>query len=192
MKRLIPFTFLLFLAFLAHSQQTQDSLSIPQKFDYIYRTSTSYQEYKVVSKARYQALKQQVSDSLNDLKEDIRTKDLRIQSQKDSIQNISQIAATFESDYRQTLARTHSINFLGIEFHKSTYNTIVWSLIGILLILLGVFMYRFKNSHVVTTQAKNELSEVEEEFALHKKKTLEREQKLRRQLQDEINKQRGV
>ena len=41
-------------------------------------------------------------------------------------------------------------------------------------------------------KARYDLQELEEEFAVHKKKSLEREQKLRRQLQDEINKQRDV
>ena len=39
---------------------------------------------------------------------------------------------------------------------------------------------------------KNELTKVEEEFNSYKKKSLVSDQKLRRQLQDEINKQRGV
>lgn len=126
------------------------------------------------------------------MKKEISTKNKLIQSQKDSIADIKGIAQTFEADYRQTLSRTHSINFLGIEFMKSTYNLIVWSIIGIILVLLIYFIYKFQNSNVVTTQAKSELADLEEEFASHKKKSLEREQKLRRQLQDEINKQRGV
>ena len=37
----------------------------------------------------------------------------------------------------------------------------------------------------------NNLLDVEQEFEQHRKKSLEREQKLRRQLQDEVNKHRG-
>ena len=102
------------------------------------------------------------------------------------------MAEIVESDYRQMVAQKDSIKFLGIEFSKSTYNLLVWSLIGILIILLLYFIYRFKNSNVVTVKAKTDLQELEEEFAVHKKKSLDREQKLRRKLQDEINKQRGV
>ncbi len=39
---------------------------------------------------------------------------------------------------------------------------------------------------------KKKLIRVEEEFNSYKKKSLVRDQKLRRQLQDEINKQRGI
>jgi hypothetical protein len=44
---------------------------------------------------------------------------------------------------------------------------------------------------VLTKEAKANLQEAEEELTLFRKKSLEREQKLRRQLQDEINKNRN-
>jgi len=192
MKTIAPLLLVFFFSVTVSAQQTTDTLSIPEQFDRIYRTSSSYQEYKVVRKTRYQQLKKDVTDSLNNLKEDIKSKDQLITTQKDSIQNIKKIAETFESDYRQMLAQKDSIKFLGIEFSKSTYNLIVWSLIGLLIAFLLYFIYRFKNSNIITVQAKTELQDLEEEFAVHKKKSLDREQKLRRQLQDEINKQRGV
>lgn len=192
MKRFAPLLFAVLVSVAAQAQQASDTLSIPKQFDKIYRTSSSYQEYKVIGKTRFQKLKQDVSDSLNDLQKEIQSKDQLITSQKDSIQDIKKIAETFEADYRQMVSQKNSIHFLGIEFLKSTYNTIIWSLIGLLAILLFYFIYRFKNSNEVTSNAKTELHDVEEEFSIHKKKSLEREQKLRRQLQDEINKQRGV
>jgi hypothetical protein len=62
-----------------------------------------------------------------------------------------------------------------------------------LLLLLGlcIFIYKYNNKKHFTKKAQNDLTEIEEEFAVFRKKTLEREQKLRRQLQDEINKQRN-
>jgi hypothetical protein len=192
MRTLAP----LFLVFLfsanLFAQQSTDTLSIPEKFDRIYRTSSSYQEYKVIGKTRFQQLKKEVLDSLTNLKSEIQSKDQLISVQKDSIQQIKEVAEIVEGDYRQMVTQKNSIQVLGIEFSKSTYNLIVWSLIGLLLILLLYFIYRFKNSNVITVKSKTELQELEEEFAVHKKKSLEREQKLRRQLQDEINKQRGV
>jgi len=192
MKSLYPLLFALLVSTTAFTQQARDTLSLPEKFDNIYRTSSSYQEYKVIRKTSFQDLKKQVSDSLNSLKSDLEFKEKRILAQKDSIANIKEVAQTFESDWRQTVAEKNSIQFLGIEILKSTYNVIVWSIILTLLILLTYFVIKFKGSHVITSKAKSDLQELEEEFAIFKKKSLEREQKLRRQLQDEINKQRGV
>ena len=60
-----------------------------------------------------------------------------------------------------------------------------------MLLALTYFIFKFSKSNVLTKEAKSNLIEVEQEFEQHRKKTLEREQKLRRQLQDEINKQRN-
>jgi hypothetical protein len=170
----------------------KDTLTLPQQFDKIYRTSTSYQEYKVISKARFQALKANVTDSLNILKKEVQSKSQLISSQKDSIRDIKKVSDTFQTDLNLTVAEKNNINFLGIGFSKSTYNIIVWSLIVLLTIFLLYFSYKYKNSYVITSEARENLKEVEDEMATYKKKSLEREQKLRRELQDEINKQRGA
>ena len=63
-------------------------------------------------------------------------------------------------------------------------------IIGTLTVLLMIFITKFKRSNSVTIQTKLTLKEVETEFEEHRKIALEREQKVRRQLQDELNKQK--
>ena len=60
-----------------------------------------------------------------------------------------------------------------------------------MLLGLSYFIFKFLRSNVLTKEAKNNLIDVEQEFEQHRKNTLQREQKLRRQLQDEINKHRN-
>ncbi len=54
--------------------------------------------------------------------------------------------------------------------------------------LLGFFIYKFNSSNVLTTEAKKAFQDLQVEFDNHKKSAREREQKLARQLQDELNK----
>ncbi len=192
MKSFFPLLFVLFISFTVFSQEKKDTLSLPEQFDHIYRTSSSYQEYKVIRKTRYQKLKQDVVDSIQSLQNELDSKNSLIKSKNDSIQEIKKVSATLSNDLNLTIAEKNSTSLLGILVSKTTYNIILWSLIIILLISLLYFLYQFKNSHSITSEAKSNLAEAEEELAEYKKKSLEREQKLRRQLQDEINKQRGV
>ena len=53
------------------------------------------------------------------------------------------------------------------------------------------FIYKFRNSNAVTRAAKKSLEETELEFEEHRRTALEREQKVRRQLQDELNKNKS-
>ena len=84
------------------------------------------------------------------------------------------------------------MSLFGIQMSKTSYNILMWSIIAGLLTFLLVFIYKFKNSNSITKSAKIALAEVETEFEEHRRVALEREQKVRRQLQDEINKQKGV
>jgi uncharacterized protein YlxW (UPF0749 family) len=192
MRSFIQIFLFVFVSQSVFGQQQKDTLTITQQFDKIYRISTSYQEYKVISKARFQRLKNNVQDSIRTLQKDIQNKSTVISTQKDSIQESTKVISTLSGDLKLTLAQKNSISFLGISIGKSSYSILVWSIITALLIALLFFIYKFRTSNIDTVEAKNNLQEIEEEFANHKKKSLEKEQKLRRQLQDEINKQRGV
>lgn len=46
------------------------------------------------------------------------------------------------------------MSFLGIQVSKGTYNIILWSIIIILVLLLGTFIYKFRNSNRLTMEAK--------------------------------------
>jgi hypothetical protein len=56
------------------------------------------------------------------------------------------------------------------------------------MLLLLLFVFRFRQSNVLTQEAKTKLADLEAEYEEHRRKSLEREQRISRQLQDEINK----
>ena len=56
--------------------------------------------------------------------------------------------------------------------------------------ILLFFIGKFKRSNSITIDAKKSKAEIEEEYEGHRQRSIEREQKLRRELQDELNKQK--
>jgi hypothetical protein len=191
MKSLFLFTFALFISIAAFAQEAKkDTLTVLEQFDRIYRISSSYQEYKVVKKTTFKGLKNNVLDSIKLIDKELQLKNQQNRVLKDSLQNANTILSSLDSDMKLMTTEKDSIYFVGLRLNKSTYSIIVWSIIFILIVMLSYFIYQFKNSYIITSEAKSNLSEVEEELAIFKKKSLEREQKIRRQLQDEINKQR--
>ena len=55
-----------------------------------------------------------------------------------------------------------------------------------------ILFLSIRHSYLIILAAKEDLLEAENELVKFKKKSIESDQKLRRQLQDEINKQKGV
>lgn len=166
--------------------------TIENQFDDIYRTSTTYQVYKVISKARYQTLKEHVIDSIKDLKKSILQKSTSLKIEKNNLAKLDDTLNKTIKELEALKKTNNSTTIFGFEIDHITYNIIIWSLIVVLLFGVIYFVYKFLNSNLVTKKAVQNLKEIEIEFEQHRKKSLVREQKLRRELQDEINKQRNV
>lgn len=193
MKQL--FSSLLIALYVIHSfemnAQENTVNTIENQFDNIYRTSSTYQNYKVISRDRFNTLKSSVLDSLKVYSTSLSAKEKTITAKGLEIESLRKELAETNIKLKEAISKENSFSFLGVEIAKGTYNLMVWALVGILLAGLIHFIYQFAKSNTITKTALNDLEEVENEFEAHRKKTLEREQKLRRQLHDEINKNRN-
>ena len=172
-------------------QKVTEENTLENQFDKIYRVSTSYQTYKVINKLGYQKLKNNVIDSINNIKELLSEKESLLKSKDESIKRLNTKIKKTQLNLDASITKENSILLFGLELKKTTYNIILWTLITALITGVGFLAYKFSNSNILTKEAENNLADIEEELKHFKKKSTEKEQKLRRQLQDEINKQRN-
>ena len=169
---------------------TLNSGSLEGQFDYLYKKAGSYQEYKVIKKTSFFKIKGNVLDSLKSLKGDLKETKQLVVMQNSEIDNLKADLKTTNDNLTAVTKEKDNIKFLGISMTKGAYNGILWTIITALVLFLLFFIYRFKNSNSITKQANALLAETDAEFENFKARALEREQKVRRELQDEINKQK--
>lgn len=186
---------------LSNAQQTpteeEDTLSLTEgtidnQFEYVIQKSYNYQEYKNVKKTWLYQLKAHTLDSLKAIQDDLTTTQNTVDSLAQQITVLKSNLAETKSTLDDTNEEKDNMALFGLQMSKNNYNVLLWSIIGALFALLLFFIYRFRNSNAVTKLAKKSLMETEEEFEDHRRTALEREQKVRRQLQDEINKQKSI
>jgi len=165
--------------------------TLQQTFDSIYQYSNNYQEFKVVKRVWLQSFKKKLADSVQaekiatqKLQKTIANQNIKVSSLTAQIETLNNSVATVNAD-------KDSIEFLGLNLLKSDFKNIFWGVSALLLALLGFFIFQFQNSNSSTKIAKSELKNIEQEFEAHRKIALEREQKVMRKLQDEINKHRA-
>ncbi len=193
MKSLHLFIFCLFMSVNTFSQKTKnDTLSLSKQFEQVYRRSSSYKDFKVIRKSTFQNLKKNTLDSIKIIDEK-----LKIESQKNTrleqeISSVAKIRLEQNLELSEAILEKNTISFVGLKLKKNTFKIIIWSIFFMFIIIICYLAYKLKDGVRITSQAKKELTRVEEEFNSYKKKSLVRDQKLRRQLQDEINKQRGI
>ncbi|MGF1556478.1 tRNA (guanine-N1)-methyltransferase [Paucihalobacter sp.] len=174
----------------------QDKLSLTEgtvenQFEYVIQRSNNYQDYKVVKKDWLIQLKAHVLDSLEAVNKDILKNASTIKNQEEEILNLKENLENTKNQLDSTVQEKDSMRLFGLQLSKTGYNVVMWSLIAGLLVLLIVFIFKFKSSNSITKNTNKKLLEIEDEFEEHRRTAVEREQKVRRQLQDELNKQKS-
>lgn len=190
-EALIASIFFISVFSFAQENNTQKN-TLNGQFNEIYKTSNSYQTYKVISKNKFLELNQNVLDSLKELKNIIVEKNKQLSEKVNIIKTTQENLTLTQIALHKSKEKENAISLFGLQLNKLTYNLILWSIILGLLLALLYYIFRFNRSNILTKKAQSSLLDVEHEFDKHRKKFLEREQKLRRQLQDEINKQRNI
>lgn len=176
------------LTFTLCSYAQNDSNTIEKQFNTLISQSNNWQNYKVVEKNKLQQVQQNVKDSIANLQSTIRQNNSALSQQKTSIDSLSNQLQVLQKDLSVAIEQENNLDFIGISTHKSTFKIIVWSIILVLLLILGILFIQFKKSFTDTKDARKKQIDAESELEEYKKLALEREQKIRRQLQDEINK----
>ncbi|BAO74242.1 hypothetical protein [Winogradskyella sp. PG-2] len=175
----------------AEEKLSLNSGTLDNQFEYVIRRSPNWREYKTVKKIWLYALKAHTLDSLKVLQKQLSDTKIIVNTKQGEIDNLKNNLSTTQTDLATTNEEKNNMALLGMQTSKTNYNVIMWSIISVLLAMLLLFIYKFKGSNSATRHAKHKLSEVEVEFEEHRRIALEREQKVRRQLQDEINKQKS-
>lgn len=196
----IVFTCIISLNSFSQTNQSDETLSlyessIDKQFEYILRKSgnfkgTNGQPYEAVKRSMFLALRAHTKDSLNTVHKNLAETKAVVKTQAKEIADLKSNLSNTKVDLDKTNSEKNNMALFGMQMSKTNYNVLMWSIIAGLLALLIFFIYKFKNSNAITREANHNLAEIEEEFDEHRRTALEREQKVRRQLQDEINKQK--
>ena len=181
------------------AQQEEQELSldrgpIDNQFEYVIRRSGNYnaegRRYEVVRAIWLDKLRANVLDTLS--ASATRESELSgtISSQQTTIENLNTQLEETTTKLNSVTEEKDSMSLFGAMISKATYNFVLWTVIIALLLLLLLFIFKFRRSNILTQEAKVKLADLETEYEDHRRRALEREQRISRQLQDEINKYR--
>lgn len=168
-------------------KNTDPSLNGQYRF-ILSRTRTSADGYKMVAGYRLDQLWKSVSDTLRKERTEKKNIQQKLTEQEKTINYLKTEISGKEASLTENTNKVNEIRFLGIPFEKGTYNIIVWSVIGILAIALIIVIARSAKNITEAKHRTQLYNEVAEEYQAFKAKSVEKERKLARELQDERNK----
>jgi len=162
--------------------------NIEHQFKDVYSKSGKYQEYKVIKSTWYNKLQNNVADTLSVLNKQIYSQRNKIEALQKEIKLLNNKISKRDITISDLNKEKDSIQFLGMDISKTIYNMFLWFIIVALAAGLVFFIYRYINSNVITKETIDKYKELSNEYQEFRTKSLEREQALKRQLIDEINK----
>jgi hypothetical protein len=171
-----------------------DNGTIESQFDYLYLKSGNYRadgkRYEVVRTINLDKLRKNVADTITAANNKASELQSIIVTHEATIAGLNKKLEETTNNLRTVTEEKDSMSLVGMQVSKGTYNFTLWTVILGLFLLLVLFIFKFRQSNVLTQEAKSNLSELEEEYENHRRRALEREQRISRELQDEINKYR--
>ena len=159
-------------------------------FQQLIDRSGAWQNFKMLDRGKLAAFQRSMTDSINGVRSQLVAEKQKVKENETTIKELNDKITEVQAALDQTKDQKDSVNFFGLLISKSLYNTIMWGIVLALASLLVLYIYKFSNGNVVTKKSINDLNELQEEYENYRKAAIEREQKVRRQLQDEINKHR--
>lgn len=164
-----------------------DTGNLSQQFEYVKRKSSTYNDFKVVKISRLDKMWSNALDSLSGVRSALSESRDKVNAQQNTIDELNNNLDDTRQQLTAVTEEKDSISLIGIDMAKKNYHGLMWSIVFALLAMLGVAIYKFKESNKITVNAEKEFRDVSEEYEHFKKKTLEKERKLKRELQTEIN-----
>ncbi len=186
MKRNFLFYIGILLVCSIFSAQAQSSLS--NQYQVLKEKSNNYQEYKVIKSSTLDGFWKGVQDSMSVTKKKLVEAHTEIESQKASILQLQQqVRARDERMQKDNLA-SQQVSVTGINVDKQGYVSTSYVLYGILLALLGFVFVRYQSSNRITVSTQKDYDAAKLQIEEYKRKLLETQTSLGRELQTERNK----
>lgn len=172
----------------AEAALEKDSKTLNERFAVMKDKSETFNEYKVIKAYILNGMWKITQDTLQKKDEAIAAANDEINQLKSKLNaSLAQIKQKEESMEEIVHASTH-INVLGIDFGKAFFIGLMASIFVGLLLIVGVVTGRLKMMYYSLKDRMDSENMITKEFENYKRKALEKQMKLSRELQDERNK----
>lgn len=172
---------------IAQEDSPEEANTLENQYIELKKKSNNYQQYKVVDKVKLDEFWSSVEDTLQENRAEINGLNTEVRTLKKSVSTLETKLAERDSSLSNQAYQIEHMSFLGIDMTKGGYITFSWVIIFILIAAVLILYFRFSSANKTTKAAKKDFAQLQEELDEHKRKTREKETKLMRDLQTEIN-----
>lgn len=172
-------------------EQPVSKATLESQLNNLLQKSVDYNDVKLVKKTLLEELQTDFQSFMSKSEQELTLAKNAIALKETELQTLQVEYQKVRTELNQAQNSGGEVDFLGLSLAKDLYHAIMWTLVFTSLIAVAFLVRKFKIANEITQNSKGVLKDLEDEFETFKRNAIEREQKLRRQLQDEINKQKA-
>jgi hypothetical protein len=165
--------------------------TLVEQMNYVESKTRIYEDYRAIREDMFQKLKNNAVDSLTKARNNITGFVALTSTLNSRIDSLKSNLDVKKEEVKQLTRTKNSIRVFGAELNKTSYNSLMWTLVAILATLLGIGFLAFKRTITVTSNTKKELRELKEEFDAYRQKTRIEREKVSMDHFNEIRKLKG-
>lgn len=165
--------------------------SIDEQIKYLEDKTRIYENYRAIREDMFQKINRNIRDTITADKNNINELNNLTSALRATYDSLNIILETTTANLKEMTTTKNSIKVLGIEVNKVTYNTIMWTIILILVSLLSVGFIIFKRNLFITIRTGKELQELKEEFEAYRQSSRIAREKMQLDHFNEIKKLKG-
>lgn len=161
--------------------------NLGDQYNTLKKSSNTYNSFKIIRETKLDAFWADVTDSIAATKEQYQQAQTQVGDLQNELKGIKNDMAAKDKELAAHQHAITHISVLGIDIPKESFIYTFWGVISFLVLALLIMAYRFRENSRVTSTTRKEYTAVKEELEEFKKRSLEKEKKLRRELQTERN-----
>ena len=165
--------------------------TINEQLKYLDERTRIYENYRAIREDMFRSINRNITDTLAKAKARINELSAQTAALSVRIDSLNKNLETSGNKLTSAMNTKNSIRLLGIEVNKTVYNTVMWTILAVMLFLLIAGYLTFQRNRVITVRTKKDLEDLKQEFEGYRQKVRVEREKTSLEHFNEIKKLKG-
>ena len=172
LKKMLLLTVISFTVVMAAGQtRMPDELTtgtITDQINYIENKTRIYDDFRAIREDMFQKINRNILDTISAEKSRIAELKNLTAALNNKADSLNTLLGSTRNSLDEVTATKNKISILGLGVNKKAYNSIMWTIVAALIVLMAIGFLIFKRNLVVLTRTEKDLKELKDEFAAYK------------------------
>jgi hypothetical protein len=142
--------------------------TIREQIEYVEDHTRIYENFRAIREDIYQKLNRNILDTVTSEKNKVAEFKNLTGALNGRTDSLNVLLASTRTQLDEVTATKNKIRVLGLEINKTAYNSIMWTLLGAILLLMVIGFLIFRRNLVVLLRTEKDLKELKEEFEAYR------------------------